>query len=477
MSYRGGITIFRRIFKVCSQILQQQETEQSGLGKRIIPRSEHTISRQDISDNALKVLYRLHNAGYDAYLVGGGVRDLLLGKKPKDFDVTTNATPEEIKKLFRNCRLVGKRFRLAHILFGREIIEVATFRGHHDQQAQDDKKKHLESDQGMLLRDNVYGSLDEDAERRDFTINALYYNIADFSIVDFAGGLDDITQQRITLIGDPDTRYHEDPVRMLRAIRFAVKLGFNISEDAREPIPRLAHLMRDIPAARLFEECLKLFLSGEGKSTFYALRDSGLLTPLFPQLKPLLIDEAHNQSVEFIAAALNSTDRRVRNEQRVTPAFIFAAMLYPVLEIRMQELLTELSLPATDAMAMAVNQVLGQQCKSVAIPRRFTSAIREIWELQERLQRRQGKRAQRCFEHPRFRAAYDFLELRAKTSGDKKLLDLTDWWSRFQKANEKDRINMTKSLGKGSRPYKKRKPRSRKPNNASKRSTQSSNDE
>nr|WP_317986196.1 polynucleotide adenylyltransferase PcnB [Celerinatantimonas diazotrophica] len=453
------------MFKACSHILQQHEAEQSGLGKTIIPRSEHTISRQDISDNALKVLYRLHKAGYEAYLVGGGVRDLLLGKKPKDFDVTTNATPDEVKKLFRNCRLVGRRFRLAHILFGREIIEVATFRGHHDE-SENDNKQHLQSDQGMLLRDNVYGSLDEDAERRDFTINALYYNIADFSLIDFANGLKDIQEKRIALIGPPDTRYHEDPVRMLRAVRFAVKLGFNISHSTGEPIHRLSGLLRDIPAARLFEECLKMFLAGEGKNTFLGLKEHGLLIPLFPQLKPLLASGGeHSTTLEFITAALESTDRRVRNEQRVTPAFIFAAILYPVLEIRIQELLTELSLPSTDALAMAMNQVLATQCKSIAIPRRFTSAIREIWELQGRLTRRQGKRAQRCFEHPRFRAAYDFLELRAKTSGDKELLDLVQWWTQFQNANDKERFNMTKALGKGTRAAsKRRRPKKRKPN-------------
>lgn len=449
-------------------MLQQHETETSGLGKTIIPRAEHTISRQDISDNALKVLYRLHKAGYEAYLVGGGVRDLLLGKKPKDFDVTTNATPEEIKKLFRNCRLIGRRFRLAHILFGREIIEVATFRGHH--LVDDDQQNHLQSEHGMLLRDNVYGSLDEDAERRDFTINALYYNIADFSIVDFAGGLDDIQARRLSLIGDPDVRYHEDPVRMLRAIRFAVKLGFDITESARTPIPKLAGLLRDIPSARLFEECLKLFLAGQGKSTFLKLRDYGLIFPLFPQLKQILDDDTHNQALTFIGMALESTDSRVRNEQRVTPAFIFAAILWPVLEIRIQELLTELSLPYSDACALAVNQVLDQQCKSVAIPRRFTNAIREIWELQNRLNRRQGKRAQRCFEHPRFRAAFDFLELRAQASGDSQLTELAQWWQRFQHVNEKERFVMTKALG-HNKPYRKRKS-TRKPKSSTESSHQ-----
>ncbi|MFM2482153.1 polynucleotide adenylyltransferase PcnB [Celerinatantimonas sp. YJH-8] len=440
---------------------QEHEPEQVAIGKTIIPRAEHTISRQDISENALKVLYRLHKSGYEAYLVGGGVRDLLLGKKPKDFDVTTNATPEEVKKLFRNCRLVGRRFRLAHILFGREIIEVATFRGHHhdNDDDDDDQKTHLQSEQGMLLRDNVYGTLDEDAERRDFTINALYYNIADFSIVDFAGGLDDIEQHQLRLIGDPEVRYHEDPVRMLRAIRFAVKLGFKLSDETRQPIAQLAHLLRDIPAARLFEECLKLFLAGEGKRTFLMLREYGLLYALFPQLKPLLSNDDHNQALDFICRSLDSTDQRVRQEQRVTPAFIFAAILWPVLEIRIQEVLTELSLSPNDASALAMNQILDVQCKSVAIPRRFTSAIREIWELQGRLAKRQGKRAKRSQEHPRFRAAFDFLELRAAATEDPQLTELATWWQSYQQANEKTRFEMTKELGSG-RPRRARKPKS-----------------
>ena len=236
-----------------------------------ISRSEHNISRDDISENALKVLYRLHKSGHKAYLVGGGVRDLLLGLKPKDFDIATDATPEQVKRLFRNCRLVGRRFRLAHILFGRDIIEVATLRGHHNEE-ETEKNISSQSQEGMLLRDNVYGSIEEDAERRDFTVNALYYDIADFSIRDFCHGLDDLECRRIELIGDPETRYREDPVRMLRAVRFAVKLQMEISERTRAPIASLAPLLKDIPPARLFEESLKLMLSGQGLGTYKMLQ-------------------------------------------------------------------------------------------------------------------------------------------------------------------------------------------------------------
>ncbi|WP_051326502.1 polynucleotide adenylyltransferase PcnB [Aliagarivorans taiwanensis] len=440
-------------------MIKPQATESEiRLEKQVIGRDQHNISRQDISENALKVLYRLHKSGYEAYLVGGGVRDLLLGKHPKDFDIATNATPEQIQKLFRNCRLVGRRFRLAHILFGRDIIEVATFRGHHVE-APDKHAK--QSDEGMLLRDNVYGGIDEDAERRDFTVNALYYNIADFSVVDFAGGIDDIEARRLQLIGDPETRYREDPVRMLRAVRFAVKLDFEIAPSCGDPIPQLAHLLKDIPAARLFEECLKLFMAGHGVDTFKMLQQTQLLFSLFPLLKPLLQEmDERDPDVRFILAALASTDRRVNNDQKVTPAFIFAALLWPLVQQKKEELLIELSLGEHDAMVMAMGWVLDQQCKSVAIPRRFTTGVREIWQLQSRLSRRHGKRAFATFGHPRFRAAYDFLELRAQTSEDPEQTKLVEWWQLWQQSNEPGRSNMLRQLNKGNGPRKRRrKPR------------------
>lgn len=397
-----------------------------------IPRAEHSISRNDIDDNALKVLYRLHNAGYRALLVGGGVRDLLLGLKPKDFDITTNATPEEVKALFRNCRLIGRRFRLAHILFGREIIEVATFRGHHDE-AEQDKQKVKQSQEGMLLRDNVFGSLEEDAERRDFTVNALYYDIADYSIYDFCGGMNDLAQRRLTLIGDPEVRYREDPVRMLRAIRFAAKLDLSISDECAEPIRRLASLLQDIPAARHFDEVIKLLLSGQGLNTYRLLKEYKLLPVLFP----ILFKEGEDdKATKMIEQALIDTDKRISKGLRVTPAYIYAVMLWYPLEQRAQEMSFESGIELHDAFMLAMNEVLNIQVKTIAIPKRFTAAIRDIWVLQQRLPRFGGKRAQRVYAHEKFRAAFDFLSLRARVEQSRELAELTAWWEEYQVHNK-----------------------------------------
>lgn len=425
----------------------------------IIPRAEHPISRNDISDNALKVLYRLHNAGFKAYLVGGCVRDLLLGKHPKDFDVTTNATPEQIKDLFRNCRLIGRRFRLAHVVFGREIIEVATFRGHHQEEETDSSANKMalssQSDHGQLLRDNVFGSIEEDAERRDFTINAMYYNIDDFSISDFAGGMAAIKAKEIALIGDPETRYREDPVRMLRAVRFAIKLNMHISNASAKPIKELAPLLGNIPAARLFEEVLKLLLSGQGLDTYKLLMQYNLFEPLFPQLVPLLGDP-QNREVRFVEQVLTNTDNRINTGQRVTPAFIFAAFLWYPLEERCQQHMVEGGLSHFDAFNLAMNDVLQKQILRIMIPKRFSIPIREIWQIQTRLSKRFGRRAYQMLEHPKFRAAYDFLMLRGQVEGGD-LLELADWWTEFQTADEDNRktmlIALRKSEGSGpSRP-------------------------
>ena len=298
-------------------------TQARGVDPTIITRDQHVISRAQISDKALSVLYRLKNAGYGAYLVGGGVRDLSLGREPKDFDVATDATPDEVKALFRNCRLIGRRFRLAHVHWGPEIIEVATFRAM-TPDADSGDKDHVVED-GLVLRDNVYGTIEEDALRRDFTINALYYNIADFSVVDYAGGMADLQAGRLRLIGDPAVRYREDPVRMLRAVRFAAKLGFTIDSATAAPIPRMADLLDDIPPARLFDEVLKLFMAGQGVETFEALRHHGLFRYLFPASDTALDDDDHGQLITFVARALESTDARVNNDRPVTPAFLFAA--------------------------------------------------------------------------------------------------------------------------------------------------------
>ncbi|SFR09758.1 poly(A) polymerase [Enterobacter sp. kpr-6] len=398
----------------------------------VIPREQHTISRKDISENALKVLYRLNKAGYEAYLVGGGVRDLLLGNKPKDFDVTTNATPDQVRKLFRNCRLVGRRFRLAHVMFGPEIIEVATFRGHHDDQQPSDRTTSQRGQNGMLLRDNIFGSIEEDAQRRDFTINSLYYSVADFTVRDYVGGMRDLEDGVIRLIGTPETRYREDPVRMLRAVRFAAKLRMTISPETAEPIPRLATLINDVPPARLFEESLKLLQAGYGYETYKLLRECSLFQPLFPTITRYFTEGGDTPMERIIDQVLKNTDNRIHNDMRVNPAFLFATMLwYPQLETA-QRIAQESGLTYHDAFALAMNDVLDEACRTLAIPKRITSLVRDIWQLQLRMSRRQGKRAWKLMEHPKFRAAYDLLALRAEAENNHELQRLAQWWGEFQ---------------------------------------------
>lgn len=431
----------------------------------IVPRDRHSISRKDISENALKVLYRLNKAGYEAYLVGGGVRDLLLGKKPKDFDVTTNATPEQMRKLFRNCRLVGRRFRLAHVMFGPEIIEVATFRGHHEaEQPTDDRNTSQRGQNGMLLRDNIFGSIEDDAQRRDLTINSLYYSVADFTVRDYVGGLQDLQQGIIRLIGVPETRYREDPVRMLRVVRFAAKLDMSVAAETAEPIPRLATLLHDIPPARLFEETLKLLQAGYGYTTYLQLREYQLFQPLFPILTRYFTEQGDSNMERMIVQVLKNTDNRIHNQMRVNPAFLFSAMFwYPQLEAA-QKIAQESGLAYFDAFALAMNDVLDEACRSLAIPKRLTSLVRDIWQLQLRLPRRHGKRAWKLMEHPKFRAAYDLLALRAEVENNAELQRLTTWWSEFQVAAPPQQKHMLNNLGDDPVPRRRtRRPRKRVP--------------
>lgn len=410
-------------------------TEAKPIEAAIIPRSDHRISRANISDNALKVLYRLKNAGFEAYLVGGGVRDLSLGREPKDFDVATDAHPEEVKGLFRNCRLIGRRFRLAHVHFGREIIEVATFRALHDPTADDsseDDDNAVAFEDGRIVRDNVYGTLEEDAFRRDFSVNALYYNIADFSIVDQVGGMEDLERGLIRLIGDPEVRYREDPVRMLRAVRFAAKLGFRIEEETARLLPEMAPLLEQVPPARLFDEVLKLLLAGMGLETFEMLRHYGLFGALFPQTDAFLDHDEHGTAMAFISRALDNTDRRIAEDKPVTPAFIFAALLWPMVQERMHELVADEARSPTVAVQEAGREVHELQLQHVTLPKRFGVPMREIWNLQPRLERR-NKRALRLLSHPRFRAAYDFLLLRAEVGEVDQAL--ADWWTQAQRSD------------------------------------------
>nr|WP_269811541.1 MULTISPECIES: polynucleotide adenylyltransferase PcnB [Buttiauxella] len=443
-------TIFTRVANFCRKVLNRDDVvveENEDLPQiTVIPRDQHALSRKDISENALKVLYRLNKAGYEAYLVGGGVRDLLLGKQPKDFDVTTSATPDQVRKLFRNCRLVGRRFRLAHVMFGPEIIEVATFRGHHEEQ-KSDKQTSQTGQNGMLLRDNIFGSIEEDAQRRDFTINSLYYSVADFSVRDYVGGLRDLRNGVIRLIGDPETRYREDPVRMLRAVRFAAKLNMTISPETGEPIPRLATLINDVPPARLFEESLKLLQAGHGYDTYELLREYQLFQPLFPTITRYFTEQGDSPMERMITQVLKNTDNRIHNDMRVNPAFLFSAIFwYPQLEMA-QKLTQESGLAYMDAFALAMNEVLDEACRALAIPKRITTLVRDIWGLQLRLSRRQGKRAWKLMEHPKFRAAYDLLALRAEVENNQELQRLTKWWGEFQVAAPPAQKDMLDVLG------------------------------
>ena len=394
----------------------------------IIPRNEHKISRKSISEAALKVLYRLDNSGFRACLVGGGVRDLLLDRKPKDFDIATDATPEQVHGLFRNSRIIGRRFRLVHIRFGREIIEVATFRGH----SEESPKTELNTE-GRILRDNTFGEIEEDAIRRDFTANALYYDINDFSVLDYAHGLKDIESRTLRMIGDPTTRYQEDPVRMLRAIRFAAKLDFEIEEQAAAAILECAPLLANIPAARLFDEIVKLFHSGNACHVLELLRHYQLLEYLLPALDEWIKNDPDESMLDFIDQALVNTDIRINSEQHVSPAFIFAVLLWPVVHQQAGKLQAD-KMKAIPALTEAGSDVVSRQVKHIAIPRRYTQMAKDIWSMQPRFQRTQGKYPLKLLGFPSFRAAYDFMCIQSMVGLMPK--QLCQWWTEFQVTNK-----------------------------------------
>ncbi|WP_207386019.1 polynucleotide adenylyltransferase PcnB [Legionella gresilensis] len=423
----------------------------------IIPRNQHNISKTDISTNALKVLNRLNSAGFQAYLVGGSVRDLLLGKSPKDFDVATNATPNEIKALFRNSRIIGRRFKLVHIIFHRDIIEVATFRGNSEL---DNNQVQLTNERGMLIRDNVYGTIDEDAWRRDFTINSLYYSVKDAAIVDFTGGVKDIHNQTLRIIGNPEIRYQEDPVRMLRAIRFSAKLHFPLAPETAEPLEKLSSLISHISSSRLFDEMTKLYQCGESESVQRLLIQYGLFQHLFAQTYALF-DSSYPVKA-FLGVALENTDARIRDNKPITPAFLFAVLLWFPLLNQTATYQRDEQLPPLPALEKAMSYVISEQNKVIGIPKRFSQVIREIWLLQFRFPKRWGGRAANLLKHPRFRAAYDFLSLRA-LAGDESL-ELAQWWAVFQEASEDEQTQMISSLptppGRKSRRRKKPQPSS-----------------
>jgi poly(A) polymerase len=476
----GGLVVYGPIFLTQAEpaFLNSPSTQSP---HTVIPRPEHSISRASISPNALKVLYRLKEAGYQAFLVGGAVRDLLLGLRPKDFDVATDALPEDVRRLFRNCRLIGRRFRLAHVHFGSEIIEVATFRaaaaperedvpdeaaegaveGGDDgvleggdepgadieparaEYVQPEDSAHRAFDtRGRILRDNVYGSIEEDVWRRDFSANGLYYNIADLSIWDFVDGVSDVKARRLKLIGDPETRYREDPVRMLRAVRFAAKLGFSIETDTEAPIRRFGHLLDGVPAARLFDEVLKLFLSGYGAKSFELLQKYRLFEHLFPLSAEAFALPPYAYAREMLERGLKNTDARVVADKPVTPTFLFAILLWSAV---LRELNERAAGPAPDLalLMQSCDAVLKAQQARVSIPRRFAVPMRELLMLQPRFNRRSGVKALSILQHPRFRAAYDFLLLRAEAGVADQ--ELADWWTRIQVLPQEERVALVQA--------------------------------
>jgi len=409
---------------------------------RIVPRAEHPISRRDIDPDALKVLYRLRQYDHTAYLVGGSVRDLLLNRRPKDFDIGTSAHPYQVKKLFRNCWIIGRRFRLAHVKFGTKVIEVATFRRQvapGEEVVQDGvpaPDPSTPEGEHLIHRDNTFGTPEEDAFRRDFTINALFYDPAREELIDYHGGLADLKKRVLRMIGDPETRYREDPVRMLRAVRLAGKLGLSIDQDTRAPIRRLAELLEQVPPPRLFDEMLKLLLSGHASACLRQLRDEGLHKGVLPLLD-VILDQPLGE--RFVTLALAQTDARVQEGKSISPAFLFAALLWhEVLAAwRLREKRGEQSILALES---AMDEVLDLQCEKLAITRRLTATMREIWAMQPRFEHRSGQRALRLVEVPRFRMAYDFLALRA-ASGEVPA-ELEAWWRAFQVADMETRRAM-----------------------------------
>lgn len=406
------------------------------MNKVVVPRPEHNVSRKHISKNALKVLYRLHENDFSAYLVGGGVRDALVGLQPKDFDIATDASPEDIKELFGNSHIIGRRFRLVHVRFGREVIEVATFRANHDKGLGGEV-----GEGGRIVRDNVFGTIEEDAVRRDFSVNALYYNIADFSIVDFVGGLDDINAGVFRLIGDPVVRCEEDPVRVLRAARLAAKLEFSIEEKTLAAMEQTAPLLSNVPPARLFEELRKLFEGGYAARSFAALVEHDLLQYLFPMLAQRLATD-DGKLTTMLSEAIENTDDRVAQGKPITPSYLLSFMLWADVEEAALALVDE-GMSITDALRTAGDDVIKNQIRHVSIPRRFTAMMKDIWMMQPRLEQWKGPRVLSLIENRPFRAAYDFLCLRSSIRSE--LEEVADWWTDVQTLDVDEQLDFVTS--------------------------------
>jgi poly(A) polymerase len=427
------------------------------LCSKTIPFEQHGISPSKVSSHALKVVSGLQKAGHEAYLVGGCVRDLILGYEPKDFDVATNAEPEQVRRLFSNCRLIGRRFRLAHVRFGREIIEVATYRaGAGEGAPEDDDLEHSES--GRILRDNVYGTREQDALRRDFTINALYYDPATETVLDDVGGFCDLREGQIRVIGDPEQRYREDPVRMLRAMRFAAKLGLRVEEKSLTPIHALATLLGDVPPARMFEEILKLFHGGCALQVFELIRQHGLFRIVFPDTDAAL-EGSDDVARQLIPRALKNTDDRINIGKHVNPAFVFAVLLWPLVQKQIERRADD-GASYQECLRLAARDALSDHLRHSSIPKRFSTIMRDMWFLQPRLERRIPRTIFRLLESERFRAAYDFMCLRAAAGELPE--ELCQWWTQIQEQNEDGKRQMIAQLPKpgGKRRRRKKKKKS-----------------
>ena len=422
---------------------------------RIIPVAEHGITRERIGNCALRTCDALQEAGYAAFVVGGAVRDLILGRAPKDFDVATNATPEEVRGIFRRSRIIGRRFRIVHVLCGRDLVEVTTFRGPADVA---DASHQVEDEHGRLLRDNVWGDQAQDATRRDFTINALFYDPSREEIWDYHGGVADLKSKRLRVIGDPAQRYREDPVRMLRAARFAASCGLEMDAATRKPVKSLAPLLANVPAARLFDEMLKLLLCGHAAECVKRLRREGLHHGLLPMLDVIL---EQPMGERFVMLALKNTDTRIRTGKTISPAFLFAALLWHEVLAEWKKIQAR-GVSPVPALHEAMDDVLNQQTEQLAIPRRYSSDMKELWIMQPRFEQRAGQRPYRLLEQPRFRAAYDFLLLRCESGEVEK--SLGDWWTSFQDADDDARATML--VADAAPATKRRKRRRRKPTDA-----------
>ena len=435
------------IRKLIRRILGTGSAAGNAVAPDIYEKSAHGILLEDVSQNAIRVTHTLQQAGFKAFIVGGAVRDLLLQHRPKDFDVATNATPEEVKRLFRRAFIIGRRFQIVHVMFGQDLIEVTTFRGASTDEAPKDAH-------GRVLRDNTFGEQHEDAERRDFTVNAMYYDPAREQVLDYHGGMKDIRSKTLRIIGVPEARYREDPVRMLRVVRFAAKLGFSIAPPTRSPIKVMAPLINNVPAARVFDEMLKLLMSGHAMACLQQLRKQGLHHGLLPLLDVVLEQPLGER---FVALALNNTDERVREGKTVSPGFLFASLLWHQVLERWEAYKAAGEAPIP-ALHLAADDVLDGQTEQLAIQRRIATDMRDIWAMQPRFERRIGKSPYKLLEHPRLRAGYDFLLLRC-ASGEIES-ELGEWWTDFMAADGPQReALLTRKPGETDKPAAKRRRR------------------